>query len=146
MNSLTIRIEPQLPVHEQQQIIHALVGYNDSQVAPENHRSVIVVAREGTRIVGGLLGYTHWNWLFIRHLWVDEEFRRRGVGRHLVHAAEGVASMRGCLHAHCDTFSFQALPFYENLGYHIFGHLKDYPPGHTRYFLQKLQLREHHTA
>jgi hypothetical protein len=36
-----------------------------------------------------------------------------------------------------DTFSFQARPFYEKLGYEVFGQLEDYPRGHSRYFLQK---------
>ena len=36
-----------------------------------------------------------------------------------------------------DTFSFQARPFYEKLGYRVFGQLPDYPRGQTRYFLAK---------
>ena len=35
---------------------------------------------------------------------------------------------------------FQALSFYQKLGYQIFGQLEDYPVGHTRYFLQKRAL------
>ncbi|MDB5536981.1 MAG: Acetyltransferase family protein, partial [Devosia sp.] len=36
-----------------------------------------------------------------------------------------------------DTFSFQARPFYEKLGYSVFGTIPDYPPGGARYFLSK---------
>ena len=39
-----------------------------------------------------------------------------------------------------DAFSFQARPFYERLGYTIFGQIDDYPAGHTRFFLQKRNL------
>ena len=55
-------------------------------------------------------------------------------------AAEQEARDRGCSHAHCDTYDFQALPFYQKLGYQVFGQLEDYPAGHTRYFLQKRTL------
>jgi hypothetical protein len=52
---------------------------------------------------------------------------------HIETAARG----RGCVAAHLDTFSFQALPFYLGLGYRHFGTLDSYPPGETRHFLWK---------
>ena len=51
--------------------------------------------------------------------------------------AEAEAVRRGCKQAYLDTFDFQALDFYKNLGYQVFGTLDDFPEGHTRYFLQK---------
>jgi hypothetical protein len=36
-----------------------------------------------------------------------------------------------------DTIDFQALPFYQKLGYTGWGRLDDLPPGHVRYFLKK---------
>jgi hypothetical protein len=44
---------------------------------------------------------------------------------------------RGCAHAHLDTFSYQARPFYERRGYQVFGMLQDYPPGQQRFFMEK---------
>lgn len=38
----------------------------------------------------------------------------------LILALEQAARERGCTHAHLDTFSFQARPFYEKLGYELF--------------------------
>lgn len=122
---------------ERRFIVQSLVGYNDSKEAPENYQDMTIVSRHGGKIVGGLLGYTHWNWLFIRHLWVAEAFRKCGLGRNLMQTAERAAVTRGCTHAHLDTFDFQARPFYEKLGYRVFGQLQDYPSGHTRYFLYK---------
>ncbi len=58
----------------------------------------------------------------------------------MLRAAEQEAVKRSCLHAHLDTFDFQALPFYQKQGYEIFGQLEDYPVGHKRYFLQKRNL------
>jgi hypothetical protein len=39
--------------------------------------------------------------------------------------------------AFLDTFSFQARPFYEKLGYHVFGMLENHPAGHQHYFMTK---------
>ncbi len=102
--------------------------------------SFSIFSRCAGKIVGGLLGYTHWNWLIVKQLWVCDEARGRGSGSELIRAAEREAVERSCLHAHCDTFDFQVLPFYEKLGYEVFGKLEDYPLGHTRYFLQRRDL------
>jgi len=125
---------------DQRRIVRSLVDYNDRQARPEQFRDLSVLSRQGDELVGGLIGYTHWNWLFIKQLWVAEAVRRGGVGRGLMAAAEQEAIRRSCRHAHCDTFDFQALPFYRALGYHVFGELPDYPAGHTRFFLQKRDL------
>lgn len=123
-------------------VVSQLVSYNDSRAEPENYRPLAVFLRDAEgRVAGGLVGFTHWGWLFVSHLWVDERLRGEGYGRQLLSAAEGEAAARGCRQAYLDTFSFQARPFYEGLGYELFGALEDFPPGHTRYFLRKRDLR-----
>ncbi|MGH8409424.1 MAG: GNAT family N-acetyltransferase, partial [Pseudomonas sp.] len=44
---------------------------------------------------------------------------------------------KGCAGIWLDTFSFQAPGFYRKLGFSEFGHIAEYPPGHTRHFFQK---------
>ena len=121
-------------------VIGKLVAYNDSQAAEEGASELAVFTRCDGELVGGLLGFTHWNWLFVKQLWVCDRVRGKGLGTKLMQAAESEAVSRSCLHAHLDTFDFQALPFYEKQGYRLFGQLEDYPVGHTRYFLQKRDL------
>jgi GNAT superfamily N-acetyltransferase len=88
--------------------------------------------------VGGLIGSSHWGWLHVELLWVDESVRRRGFGRQLLLTAENVARKRKCRHACLETFSLQdALPFYTSLGYVQFAVLEDFPIGHRKYFLRK---------
>jgi len=92
---------------------------------------------ESGTIIGGVWGQVNWNWVHIGLVWVAETLRGTGYGRQLIAAMEHAAKERGCTAAHLDTFSFQARPFYESLGYEVFGTLDDYPQGHQRFFMKK---------
>ena len=50
---------------------------------------------------------------------------------------EEYALRHGCHGIYLDTFEYQALPFYEGLGYEQFGVLEGYPPGFRQYHLRK---------
>jgi GNAT superfamily N-acetyltransferase len=63
--------------------------------------------------------------------------RKRGFGKELMKRAETYAIERGCTDAYLDTFSFQARPFYEKLGYRVFGTLENHPVGHQHFFMTK---------
>jgi ribosomal protein S18 acetylase RimI-like enzyme len=140
VSAIEIHLSEGPPGEDHLVIFRKLAGFNEEQVGPAGRRDLAVFARCGTEIVGGLVGFTHWNWFQIHYLWVAEPQRRQGIGRRLLDTAEEEARRRGIQHAHVDTFSFQALPFYERLGYSVFGRIEDYPPGHTRYYLQKRDL------
>ncbi|PYR99544.1 MAG: hypothetical protein DMG16_17510 [Acidobacteria bacterium] len=63
--------------------------------------------------------------------------RRKGLGRHLLDATEGEAKKRGCKFAELETFSFQALEFYQKKGYTVFHELDQIAGEHRWYFLKK---------
>lgn len=98
--------------------------------------SVLVRDAEG-RVLGGLSGSTNWGWLHVDLLAVSVALRGAGVGSKLLADAEEIARQRGCRYSFLDTFSFQALGFYEKHGYDIYGVLDDFPTGAQRYFLKK---------
>jgi GNAT superfamily N-acetyltransferase len=87
--------------------------------------------------VGGLSGWAVFDYLYIELLHVPEELRGQGQGRVLMERAESFARERGLVGIWLDTFSFQARPFYEKLGYSVFGTIDDHPVGGHRYFLSK---------
>jgi GNAT superfamily N-acetyltransferase len=118
-------------------ILKGLRAYNEARVGPSRWKPLMIVAREGRRIVGGLKGHTHWTWLFVAQLWLDESQRGSGLGTKLLGLAEREARKRGCRHAWLDTFDFQAPGFYKKQGYRRFATLRDYPEGHRRYFFVK---------
>ena len=119
-------------------IVAPLVEYNTSQAGPGNGRPLVITIRdESESIVGGLWGYTGYEWLFTQLLIVPTTHRRTGLGKKLMAMAEEEASERGCIGAWLDTFEFQARGFYERIGYQCFAELPNYPTGFSRYFLKK---------
>jgi GNAT superfamily N-acetyltransferase len=139
--SYKISLDPDPTDEDIRTVKRHLMDFNNQHAEPEHYeRLVLFVHDDSEKIVGGLLGYTHWRWLFVQNLWVAESLRGLGYGQKLMKLAEQEARIRGCEHAYLDTFDFQARGFYEKLGYELFGQLEDYPPGHTKYFLQKRRL------
>jgi GNAT superfamily N-acetyltransferase len=115
-----------------------VANYNKQQAGDNKfQRLCFVLHAPDQTIVGGVLGETYWDWLYIDLLWVKDELRGRGYGHRLLVAAEQEARQRGAKNAYLDTFSFQAPDFYERHGYQVFGELQDFPPGYQRYFLKK---------
>ena len=93
--------------------------------------------------LGGLLGHIWAAWLHVKTLAIAAPVRGRGFGKELMKRAETYAIERGCTDAYLDTFSFEARPFYEKLGYRIFGTLENHPVGYQHYFMtKKLDFRE----
>jgi GNAT superfamily N-acetyltransferase len=123
-------------------IVNGLLGYNAERGFPWAGRNLAVVARDKSgAVIGGLLGETNHRWLFVAALWVADSYRGRDIGTALLKAAEKEARRRRCLGVYLDTFSFQARPFYERLGYQLFGTLPDCPPGGAKYYLYKRLAR-----
>jgi ribosomal protein S18 acetylase RimI-like enzyme len=85
--------------------------------------------RQHEQIVGGAYGDTHYGWIYLSTLWVDEEVRGQGWGSRLIELFEAEGIARGCNGAWVDTYGFQAPNFYERLGYREFGRLDEFPPG-----------------
>lgn len=119
-------------------VLNGLKNYNEKHIYPYKHQDLVVsVFNEQEKQIGGLVGYTAWEWLYIRLLWVQEDSHGMGLGTQLVKKAEAEAVRRGVQKVWIDTFNEQAKKLYEKMGYQVFGTLSDFPPGHTRYFLSR---------
>lgn len=113
-------------------------SYNTQQAGDSKYQYLCFVLRAPDQtVVGGVMGATYWDWLFVDLLWVKDELRGQGYGHRLLTLAEDEARKRGAKNAYLDTFSFQAPDFYKRHGYRVFGELGDFPHGHQRYFLTK---------
>ena len=130
-------------INKPDQIPWSIIGggiseYNEHQAGDDAGQNLCFVLQDPDGgVVGGVIGATHWNWLYINLMWLKEEFRGCGYGQRLLAMAEEEARRRGAKYAYLDTFSFQAPDFYKKYGYEIFGELADFPTGHRRYYLKK---------
>lgn len=119
-------------------LLEGLIAFVNDKVGPSQKRELVVSATEESgKLLAGLMGCTHRDWLHIERLWVAEQARETGLGSKLMAAAEAEAVHRGCIGAYLNTYSFQARGFYEKLGYRVFGEIPDFPPGHRNLFLLK---------
>src|SRR4051794_1212041 len=115
-----------------------LFAFNERHIGPADVNPVRLVVRDASgAVIAGLLGDTRWGWLRVEKLWVSDGARGRGLGSRLMSAAESIAMERGCVGVTLDTFEHQARPFYEKLGYTLFGTLEGYPAGTRQHYLSK---------
>jgi GNAT superfamily N-acetyltransferase len=135
---LNFTLKPKPTPEERDRILDPLAAYNEAQVGPENCREFTLSVRsESAEPVAGLLGFIQWNHFFVAAVFVDQRFRRQGIGRELIKRAEALALEQACDAIYLDSFDYQAPGFYEKLGFKVFGKLEDYPPGHQRFYLVK---------
>src|SRR5215472_11277940 len=62
-----------------------LVDHNRSVGPLEQWQELVIsVEADDSGALGGLAGYTHWQWLFVGHIWVKADDRRQGIGAQLL--------------------------------------------------------------
>ena len=138
-------VAPENPPDATTQIIlmSGLAAFNESRVGPdpvrqpENHVCIVARDSEG-RVRGGVQGVAVGAWLALDLVWVEEGFRRNGLGSRLLGEAEAEGRRRGCNWSILATFDYQAPDFYSRRGYVEYARMEDFPLGHTRFQLRKV--------
>ena len=117
-------------------VFAGLLEFNQ-RFAKRKQKDFTITAMDGRRIIGGAIGESKFDWLFVQMLWVDETSRQGGIGSLLMAEVEKLAKRRKCAGVYLDTFSFQAPKFYSKLGYRRIGTLMGYPRGYAKYWYAK---------
>ncbi len=135
---MNFEITDKIKEQDEKIIYQGLLEYNLARIEDKNPKDLGIYLQDETgEKVGGLIGNTHGNWLFVKYLWVREDQRGQNIGSALLKQAEETAKERGCRYAFLDTFSFQAPAFYEKHGYMSVFTLEEYPVTGKRYYLTK---------
>ena len=109
----------------------------DDVVFEPDTRFAVFARNQQGEVVGGVRANAYWNYCLIELLWLSNAVRGSGVGTQLMAQAESYAKEKGFAYIRTETVDFQAKPFYEKLGYKVYGELPDFPKGHTTYCLVK---------
>ncbi len=138
MTKMQIEFVPFIDEGARRFIVDGVDNYNIAATGLPDYYPVNFALRgERGDVLGGLLAQLWGGWLHVSYLWVAEAARGAGHGSRLLGDAEAYARARGAVGATLETHSFQARPFYERLGYEVFGTLEGYPRGHAKFFLKK---------
>ena len=117
-------------------------AFTDSILPPEEgaedaYALLKTTDEAGELIAGCIVEIDPWKIAELDILWVEEPYRRQGMGSALIHAAERAAKEKGCRLMLLGTFDFQARPLYEKHGYTLCGTIGDWPKGHEDYLMIK---------
>lgn len=69
------------------------------------------------RVIGGIIAGSLGDTLEVEFLYVEEHYRKKGIGRRLLAHIEMLALQKGLKRILLNTYSFQAPEFYKKLGY-----------------------------
>ena len=75
--------------------------------------------------------------LYVSTVFVDEKYRRKGIGARMIREMEKRAAAMGVNTIRLDTFNWQGKEFYEALGYQCVGHYDNAEDGYSEYFFLK---------
>lgn len=120
----------------------AMDAYDDAVAPPEEGAFdaclVYKILGPNDVIIAGCVAQIDtWDVVNIDTLWVSKKYRKKGLGTALMREAEREAAEMGCNLSILGTFDFQAVEFYEKLGYTVVGMTEDWPKGHSNYMLCK---------
>ena len=104
------------------------IGEKINEIVPretdaDEEEFVLKIENEDGEIIGGCIAEAyeyHWSRMFLNTLWVDERWRRHGLGSVLLREVERIAREKGCRVVTLGTASYMARPFYEKHGYTVF--------------------------
>ncbi len=138
---MKLKIHNEKDINSTHYVRDKLIEYNLKHIPSDlqgSYGSITLFLKddEGS-IYGGLLGEVCWNWIEIHIFWVDETLRGKGYGKKMMNEVEEIAKQKQLDFIKLDTLSFQALEFYQKLGYELYGEIDHAAREHTHYYLKK---------
>jgi GNAT superfamily N-acetyltransferase len=119
-------------------IENRLEEYDRSHMALKMNGFIHIGALIDNKIVGGIDAcMTAFKILYVSTVYIDEAYRRQGIGRLLMTEMEKRAGEIGANMIRLDTFDWQGREFYLNLGYEQVGCYSNETDGFSEYFFLK---------
>lgn len=121
-----------------EEIEKRLSDFDDNHITYKLNGCIQIGLEEGGKLIAGLDAcMTAFRILYVSTVYVDEEYRRKGLGARLVREMEKRAAEIGANLIRLDTFDWQGKEFYESMGYECAGHYENAEDGYSEYFFLK---------
>ena len=115
-----------------------LEDFDESYITYKMDGEIHIGIEDDGKLVAGLNAYiTNFKILYVSTVFVDEEYRRKGLGARLMREMEKRAAAMGVNMIRLDTYDWQGKEFYETLGYECVGHYDNKEDGFSEYFYLK---------
>ena len=103
----------------------------------EKFDAVAFIARDQGAFVGAVVVELFWGALHIKYVYVEDEYRNRGIGIRLMQEALKYGLDNKCPFSFVETMSFQALGFYQKIGFALEFSRSGYKHGTSFHYLRK---------
>lgn len=97
----------------------------------------IFIKDQKQNVLGGVSGTTFHGSLYVDSLWITAALRHQGWGTKLMNEAEKIGKERGAHFVTVNTMDWEALPFYQKLGYLVEFTREGYDKGSKMFMLRK---------
>lgn len=99
---------------------------------------IAFVASTDNEPMAGMIGVQlFWGALHIKYLFIDEAYRGKGLGTLLMKEALSYGNENNCPFAYVETLSFQALGFYQKMGFTLEFTRSGFKHGTSFHYLRK---------
>ena len=127
-----------LTEEQAEEIETRLEAFDEEYITYKMNGFIRIGMEDNGRLIAGLDAcVTAFRILYVSTVFVDEEYRRKGVGEKLIREMEKRAAAMGVNTIRLDTFNWQGKEFYEALGYQSAGHYDNTEDGYSEYFFLK---------
>ena len=115
-----------------------LSTFDENYITYKMDGCIQIGMEENGKLIAGLDAcITAFRILYVSTVFVDEAYRRKGIGAKLIREMEKRAAAMGVDTIRLDTFNWQGKEFYEALGYETVGHYEHPSDGYSEYFFLK---------
>lgn len=119
-------------------ITERLDDFDESYITYKMDGEIQIGIEDNGKLVAGLDAcVTNFKILYVSTVFVDEEYRRKGLGARLMREMEKRAAAMGVNMIRLDTYDWQGKEFYETLGYECVGCYENKEDGFSEYFYLK---------
>ena len=115
-----------------------LSAFDENFITYKMDGCIRIGVEDDGRLIAGLDAcITAFRILYVSTVFVDEAYRRKGIGARMIREMEKRALAMGVNTVRLDTFNWQGKAFYEALGYQCAGHYENAEDGYSEYFFVK---------